>query len=161
MSDNNPLKNIDDKINDPLSKTSEGEVALRSTLDNSSSAVKSSLIQLLMSDFNKVERLDELTQKVLGKIGDDLDSLDPDSLIDLLDKLNSASATKTKSIYELFRTQGSDVERILEELKKLSGVERPAPKAENNDSKLNDEKREKVLTVIANMSKNAEDVDVN
>jgi hypothetical protein len=158
--DTNPVTSLDNMVNDPRNKVSEEEANIRKGLTSSTSVVKTSLIQLLMSDFNKVSQLDDLSSAVVSKLIGEVDNLDPDTLIELLRRVNDASSAKTKSIYELFQKQGNDVERILEELRKLDNKSYASPTTNtDNSTSLTEEKREKVLTIMANMSKNAEDVD--
>lgn len=154
---NPPILEIVNKLNDPTnSLTDEEKNQVRLLTGNVSSAVKTSLIQLLMGQFSQVNRYNEAINNIMKSLNTKMVGMETDELIALLSVLTKTSEKSAKSVMEMFKKQGDDVKGLIEGLEKMAkkgsivdGDDLDSPKIrERKILPLSDEKKDKLLRVV-------------
>jgi len=158
-----PIVEIVEKLRNPESELTPAERnAVRNLTGNVDSAVKTSLVQLLMGRFNKVAAYDDAINKVLAKLMEKLQIMDPDELVAMLTTLAKVSASESKNVLELFKKSGDNIEDVIKSLRKES-VKKTIdtdPRDDKNIIDMSPEKTDKILRLIDKLGQDGKLVDV-
>ena len=112
-----PIIEVIEKIKDPNNILSEEDKdRVKKLTGDVGSAVKTSLIDLMLGQFSKVAIYDGAIQQIMKKLITKMDIMDPEELIQFLGVLAKTSTTESKNVMDMFRKQGDDFKALIEQI---------------------------------------------
>ena len=156
-----PIVDIVNKLKDPLnSLTEEEKNQIKMITGDVGSAVKASLIQLLMGQFSKVDTYNAAIDQVMKSLLAKIPLMETDELIASLSVLTKTSTTAAKGVMDVFQKQGNNMKELVEDLQKLAKKGRivdaedleDEPKKPKSIINLPPEKKDKLIRLMHKLS---------
>lgn len=166
MSSKTPIMEIVEKLDNPDNLLSDEEKnKIKNLTGDVGSAVKTSLISLMMGQFTKIAAYDNAVNKVLKTLTERIEMMEPDELITFLGVLTKTSASESKTVLELFKKQGDDFKSIVEQLQKISITKEKVINEKGEEVSeelkpiinLSQSKKDKVLRLMERLSKSEDE----
>jgi len=147
-----PFEDIMQRLENPENNlTEEQKNNLKSVTNDVGSVVKSSLISLLLGQFNKVATYESAAQSIIQQLSERAVAMETDELISFLSVLAKANAMETKTIMDMFKKNENDVGKIVKEIQKISKPElseKPVIDITSSSTVLSAEKQERILRFL-------------
>lgn len=166
MPDKTPIMEIVEKLDNPDNLLSDEERnKIKSLTGDVGSAVKTSLISLMMGQFTKIAAYDNAVNKILKTLTERIEMMEPEELITFLGVLTKTSASESKTVLELFKKQGDDFKAIVDQLQKISITKEKVINEEGEEVSeelkpiinLSQNKKDKVLRLMERLGKSDEE----